>query len=82
MITAGHIVAVLGSSSTLAGRELGTAVVTFLRPEGSHLDELPLPAGVAVQHAEGHVASSTATPTRDLKPLVLRASAHDRELDG
>jgi ABC-2 type transport system ATP-binding protein len=81
VITAGRIVAE-GSPSTLAGRELGTAEVAFLRPEGISLDELPLPAGVAVQHAEGHVVFRTATPTRDLKPLVLWASAHDRELEG
>jgi ABC-2 type transport system ATP-binding protein len=81
VISAGRIVAE-GNPASLAGRELGTALVTFLRPEGFALDELPLPAGVAVQHADGHVAFRTATPTRDLKPLVLWAADHDRELDG
>jgi ABC-2 type transport system ATP-binding protein len=81
VITAGHIVAE-GSPSTLAGRELGTAVVAFLRPEGISLDELPIPAGASVHQADGRVAFRTATPTRDLKPLVLWASADDRELDG
>ena len=61
VITAGHIVAE-GSPSTLAGRELGTAVVTF-PARGVSLDE-PLPAGVAVQRADGHVAFRTSTPTR------------------
>jgi ABC-2 type transport system ATP-binding protein len=81
VIAAGRIVA-QGSPSTLAGREVGTALVRFVRPEGITLDELPLPAGVAVQHADGHVAFRTATPTRDLTPLVLWADVHQRELDG
>jgi ABC-2 type transport system ATP-binding protein len=81
VISAGRIVAE-GDPSTLAGREHRTAVVSFVRPEGISLAELPLPAGVAVQHADGHVAFRTATPTRDLKPLVLWAEARGRELDG
>jgi ABC-2 type transport system ATP-binding protein len=81
VIAAGRIVA-QGSPSTLAGREVGTALVSFVRPEGITLDELPLPAGVAVQHADGHVAFRTATPTRDLTPLVLWADVHRRELEG
>jgi ABC-2 type transport system ATP-binding protein len=81
VISAGRIVAE-GDPSTLAGREHRTAVISFVRPEGISLAELPLPAGVAVQHADGHVAFRTATPTRDLKPLVLWAEARGRELDG
>jgi ABC-2 type transport system ATP-binding protein len=81
VITGGRIVAE-GSPSSLAGRELRTAVVSFLRPEGVAPQELPLPAGVDVQHADGHIAFRTATPTRDLKPLVLWALSRDRELDG
>jgi ABC-2 type transport system ATP-binding protein len=81
VISAGRIVAE-GDPSTLAGREHRTAVVSFVRPEGMSLAELPLPAGVAVQHADGHVAFRTATPTRDLKPLVLWAEARGRELEG
>jgi ABC-2 type transport system ATP-binding protein len=81
VINAGRIVAE-GSPSTLAGREIRTAVISFRRPEGIPLDELPLPAGVAVQDADAHVAFRTATPTRDLKPLVLWAEADGRELEG
>jgi ABC-2 type transport system ATP-binding protein len=81
VVSAGRIVAE-GDPSTLAGREHRTAVVSFVRPEGMSLAELPLPAGVAVQHADGHVAFRTATPTRDLKPLVLWAEARGRELEG
>ena len=46
------------------------------------LQELPLPAGADLEHADGHVAFRTATPTRDLKPLVLWAVERDRELEG
>jgi ABC-2 type transport system ATP-binding protein len=81
VLSSGRIVAE-GTPSNLAGRELGTAVVTFLRPEGLALQELPLPAGVDFQHADGHVAFRTATPTRDLKPLILWAVERNRELDG
>jgi ABC-2 type transport system ATP-binding protein len=81
VLSDGRIVAE-GSPSSLAGREVGTAVVTFLRPEGLSLQELPLPAGVDLEHNDGHVAFRTATPTRDLKPLVLWAVERDRELDG
>ena len=81
LITSGRIVAE-GDPSKLAGREVGTAVVTFLRPEGVALQELPLPDDIDLEHADGHVAFRTATPTRDLKPLVLWADRHDRELDG
>jgi ABC-2 type transport system ATP-binding protein len=81
VISGGRIVAE-GSPSTLAGREVRTAVISFRRPEAIPLDELPLPAGVAVQSADGHVAFRTATPTRDLTPLVLWAEAHQHELEG
>jgi ABC-2 type transport system ATP-binding protein len=81
VLSDGRIVAE-GSPSSLAGREVGTAVVTFLRPEGLSLQELPLHAGVDLEHNDGHVAFRTATPTRDLKPLVLWAVERDRELDG
>jgi ABC-2 type transport system ATP-binding protein len=81
VIRAGRIVAV-GDPSTLAGREHGTAVVTFHPPTGVALAELPLPRGVDLEHVNGRVSFRTATPTRDLEPLVLWASRHGRELDG
>jgi ABC-2 type transport system ATP-binding protein len=81
VISAGRIVAA-GSPSSLAGRELRSAVVSFLRPHDVALDDLPLPAGVDVESTDGHVAFRTPTPTRDLKPLVLWAAARGRELDG
>jgi ABC-2 type transport system ATP-binding protein len=81
VITAGRIVAE-GDPSNLAGRGVGSAVVTFLRPEGVGLQELPLPEEVELEQSNGHVAFRTTTPTRDLKPLVLWAADRDRELDG
>ena len=81
VIAAGRVVAE-GSPSNLAGRERGAAVVTFVPPEGFALQDLPLPAGVALEHADGHVAFRTATPTRDLEPLARWAVAQDRELEG
>ena len=81
VIASGRIVAE-GDPSSLAGREVGSAVVTFLRPDGVRLQELPLPEGVELEHSNGHVVFRTTTPTRDLEPLVLWAVRQDRELDG
>jgi ABC-2 type transport system ATP-binding protein len=81
VIRAGRIVAE-GDPSTLAGREHGTAVVTFHPPSGVALAELPLPRGVDFEHAYGRVSFRTGTPTRDLEPLVLWATRRGRELDG
>jgi ABC-2 type transport system ATP-binding protein len=81
VITAGRIVAE-GDPSTLAGREFAAAVVTFHPPEGVELAELPLPRGVDLERDNGRISFRTATPTRDLRPLVLWAWEHNRELDG
>jgi ABC-2 type transport system ATP-binding protein len=81
VIRAGRVVAE-GDPSTLAGREFGTAIVTFHPPEGLALAELPLPRGVDLEHANGRVSFRTATPTRDIEPLILWASRRGRELDG
>jgi ABC-2 type transport system ATP-binding protein len=53
-------------------------VVTFRLPADA--DDAPLPAGADVER--GHVRFRTATPTRDLAPLLSWAAAHDHELDG
>jgi ABC-2 type transport system ATP-binding protein len=81
VIRAGRIVAE-GDPATLAGREFAAAVVTFHPPEGVELAELPLPRGVDLERDNGRVSFRTATPTRDLRPLVLWAWEHNRELDG
>jgi ABC-2 type transport system ATP-binding protein len=81
VIRNGRIVAE-GDPSTLAGREFAAAVVTFHPPEGFPLADLPLPPGVELEQLNGRVSFRTAAPTRDLRPLVLWASEHGRELDG
>jgi ABC-2 type transport system ATP-binding protein len=81
VITAGRIVAE-GEPSTLAGREFGTAVVTFRRPEGVDLRELPFPRDVELEQQDGRVTFRTVAPTRALRELVVWASDRDRELEG
>jgi ABC-2 type transport system ATP-binding protein len=81
VLSAGRIVAE-GEPSTLAGRELGTAVVTFRRPEGVDLRELPFPQDVELEQLDGRVSFRTVAPTRALRELVVWASDRDRELEG
>jgi ABC-2 type transport system ATP-binding protein len=81
VIASGRIVAE-GAPSSLGGREVGAAVVTFLRPQGLALQDHPLPSDVDLEQRNRHVAFRTTTPTRDLKPLVLWAADRDRELEG
>jgi ABC-2 type transport system ATP-binding protein len=80
VIRSGRIVAE-GPPDTLAGRELGIAVVSFLRPRGV-ADGLPLPAGGELEQSNGRITFRTATPTRDLRPLIAWAYEHDCELEG
>jgi ABC-2 type transport system ATP-binding protein len=79
VIRSGHIVAE-GPPETLAGRELGTAVVSFRRPV-RYVEDLPLPVGVGLERSNGRISFRTATPTRDLEPLIAWASRHDVELE-
>jgi ABC-2 type transport system ATP-binding protein len=81
VITAGRILAE-GEPSTLAGREFGTAVVTFRRPDGVDLRELPFPHDVELEQQDGRVTFRTVAPTRALRELVVWASDRDRELEG
>jgi ABC-2 type transport system ATP-binding protein len=81
VITAGRIVAE-GEPSTLAGREFGTAVVTFRRPDGVDFRELPFPHDVDLEQQDGRVTFRTVAPTRALRELVVWASDRDRELEG
>jgi ABC-2 type transport system ATP-binding protein len=80
VIRSGRIVAE-GAPETLAGRELRTALVTFRRPHDVP-DDLPLPAGVGWEQSNGRISFRTATPTRDLRPLIEWAYRHDHELEG
>ena len=81
VIARGRIVSV-GDPETLAGREPGNAVVSFVRPGDVALEELPLPDGVELARGNGRVTFRTAAPTRDLGPLIAWASERDRELEG
>jgi ABC-2 type transport system ATP-binding protein len=79
VIAAGRIVAE-GTPDTLAGRDVGDALVSFRAPDGVGAAELPLPAGA--ERSNGRVSFSTSTPTRDLAPLVAWASDCGVELEG
>jgi ABC-2 type transport system ATP-binding protein len=75
VIARGRVIAE-GTPDTL-GRDQ-TAVVTFRLPDGA--GDAPLPAGADVER--GHVRFRTATPTRDLAPVLSWAAAREHELDG
>ncbi len=79
VIAAGRIVAE-GTPDTLAGRDVGDAVISFRMPDGAQAGEPPLPAGT--ERVDGRVRFSTASPTRDLAPLVAWASDRGVELEG
>jgi ABC-2 type transport system ATP-binding protein len=79
VIAAGRIVAE-GTPDTLAGRDVGAAVVSFRVPDGATAAELPLPDTAA--RVNGRVTFSTPTPTRDLAPLLAWANERQIELDG
>jgi ABC-2 type transport system ATP-binding protein len=79
VIAAGQIVAE-GTPDTLAGRDVGDAVVSFRTPDGAGVGELPLPAGA--ERSNGRVSFSSQTPTRDLAPLVAWAAERGLELEG
>jgi ABC-2 type transport system ATP-binding protein len=79
VIAAGRIVAE-GTPDTLAGRDVGDAMISFRTPDGVSAAELPLPAGA--ERTNGRVSFSTATPTRDLAPLVAWANERGVELEG
>ena len=79
VIAAGQIVAE-GTPDTLAGRDVGDAVVSFRAPDGVLAADLPLPEGA--DRSNGRVSFSSATPTRDLAPLIAWASQQGVELEG
>jgi ABC-2 type transport system ATP-binding protein len=79
VIAAGRIVAE-GTPDTLAGRDVGAAVVSFRVPDGATAAELPVPDTAA--RVNGRVTFSTPTPTRDLAPLLAWANERQIELEG
>jgi ABC-2 type transport system ATP-binding protein len=79
VIAAGRIVAE-GTPDTIAGRDVGAALVSFKTPDGVDAHALPLPDGA--EHLNGRVLFSTDRPTRDLAPLLTWASERGLELEG
>jgi ABC-2 type transport system ATP-binding protein len=80
VLAAGQVVAE-GSPDELAAGA-AEAEVSFAVPAGFSAAELPIPATVRPHANNGRVAFSTATPTRDLAPLITWAAARAIELDG
>jgi ABC-2 type transport system ATP-binding protein len=81
VIASGRVVAE-GSPATLAGRELGSALVSFRLPDAITVDELPLPQEVDLERLDGRISFRTSAPTRALAPLIAWASERNRELEG
>jgi ABC-2 type transport system ATP-binding protein len=74
VVSGGRVIAE-GAPDELGGTP--EAIIGFRAPEG-----LPLPAGAEVDPRDGRVALRTATPTRDLAPLVAWAAERGVELEG
>ena len=65
------------------GRGAGeAAVVGFRVPDEVEIAELPLPPGAELERGERRLSLRTATPTRDLAPLLAWAAERDTELEG
>jgi ABC-2 type transport system ATP-binding protein len=58
------------------------AVVAFRLPDEVEIAELPLPPGADFEPGERRLSLRTATPTRDLAPLLAWATERDTELEG
>jgi ABC-2 type transport system ATP-binding protein len=71
-----------GTPDTLGRGADEAAVVAFRLPERTALADLPLPAGADVERVEGQLVLRTATPTRDLAPVLAWAAARGLELGG
>jgi ABC-2 type transport system ATP-binding protein len=81
VIAHGRVIAE-GTPDTL-GRGTGeAAVVSFRLPEQVELAELPLPPGAALDPADRRLSLRTATPARDLAPLLAWAAERHTELEG
>jgi ABC-2 type transport system ATP-binding protein len=80
VLAVGRIVAE-GPPEELAAGD-ADAEVSFAVPAGISAAELPLPNGAIGQRINGRVAFTTATPTRDLAPLIAWANERGVELEG
>jgi ABC-2 type transport system ATP-binding protein len=80
VLASGQIVAE-GSPAELAAGDV-EAEVSFDVPAGVSAADLPIPPSVRPEQLNGRVSFSTATPTRDLAPLLVWAAEREIELDG
>ena len=80
VLASGKIVAE-GSPEELAAGD-AEAEVSFALPAGIDPAELPFPDGAARARLNGKVTFTTATPTRDLAPLIAWANERGVELEG
>jgi ABC-2 type transport system ATP-binding protein len=80
VLASGSIVAE-GSPEELAAGD-AEAEVSFALPSGVDVAELPFPDGAARARLNGKVTFTTATPTRDLAPLIAWANERGVELEG
>jgi ABC-2 type transport system ATP-binding protein len=80
VLASGRIVAD-GPPEELAAGD-AEAQISFNVPAGVVAAELPLPNGSRPEQANGRVVFTTATPTRDLAPLLAWANERGLELDG
>ena len=81
VIARGEIVA-QGTPESIAGRDMGPALVSFRVPEGTSAGALPLPGGVATTDGDSFVSFESATPTADLAPILAWAAERRLELQG
>ena len=81
VIAHGRVIA-QGSPDTLGRRTGEAAVVAFRLLDGVDISDVPVPAGADLEPLERRLSFRTATPTRELLPLLAWAAARDVELEG
>jgi ABC-2 type transport system ATP-binding protein len=81
VISGGRVIAE-GTPETLGRGGAEAALVTFRVPSGFDADELPLPAGLDIEHTGDALSFHTRTPTADLAPLLSWAAVRGAELEG
>jgi ABC-2 type transport system ATP-binding protein len=80
VISGGRIIAE-GTPDSLGRGTADASFVSFRVPAGLDAYDMPLPDDAEIHHRNGSVSFSTATPTRDLAPLLSWAAVRGAELD-
>jgi ABC-2 type transport system ATP-binding protein len=80
VIAGGRIIAE-GTPDSLGRGIAETSLVSFRVPAGLDSDDMPLPDDADIHHRNGSVTFSTATPTRDLAPLLSWVAVRGAELE-